>query len=362
LRGGGASTISIDLMAKLVTWATTGLKVAIVLFLASTAYILYGVYGGHLSQAVDQRILSNLMLMGQIMTASGALGALCLVIVTYGEVAYSVVAGIIGFAVMFGLPLMVAGQISSQAAQAGQVITRWANATGELMLFVVGVRLFLEIVNFIREAPARRARIDEIQGFEKPKPSAVRRPWYRMARCWEMPYCHEAIKEMCPAYLARKNCWRIRQGCNCDPHLIESLLRRGAGKEISQQDATYIRTDLTDGRSAGAKRTRECRDCPIFNEHQRDKFRVLNPLVIAGSLVGLLAAFPLVRRLYAAFIEALATLAHRLAFGSTVPVDEWVRALDSPAVFFFFYVIIGLLALSYVLKAVEWAILQRKIV
>ncbi len=362
MRGGGASTISIDLMAKLVSWAATALKVAIILFLASTAYILYGVYGGHLSQPVDERILRNLTLMGQIMAGSGALGAVCLVIVTYGEVAYSVIGGIIGFGVMFGLPLMVAGQVSSQAAQAGQIITRWANATGEMMLFVVGARMFIEIVNFIREAPARRARIDELQGFEKPKPSTTRRPWYRLARCWEMPYCHEAIREMCPAYKARKSCWRIGQGCNCDPHLIETLLRRGAGKEIGQQDATYVRTDLTDGRAAGVKRTRQCRECPIFNEHQRDKFRVFNPLIIAASIIGLLAAYPIVRKLYAAFIETLARLAHQLAFGSQVPVDDWVRALDSPAVFFFFYVIIGLLALSYVLKAVEWAILQRKII
>ena len=66
-------------------------------------------------------------------------------------------------------------------------------------------------------------------------------------------------------------------------------------------------------------------------------------------------------RLYTAFIEGTAALAHRLAYGTEVPVDEWIRALDTPAVWVFFYIIVGLLVMSYLLKAVEWAVLQRKI-
>lgn len=360
-KSGGTSTISIDLVAKVMAWSAWLFKVALVALLLSTGYVLYGVYGGHLSQAVDQRILLNLQLMGQVMAASGALAALTLIILTQEEIAYAAVVALVGVGYMFGFPLMVAGQVSSQAAEAGRVIAQWGNVTGQGILVIVGVRVLIEIVNFIRTAPARRARIEVEQGFtERPRVTA-RGPAYRLARCWEMPYCHEAIKEMCPAFQRRKSCWRIRQGCNCDPYLIESLLRRGAGKEISAQDAAYMRSDLAGGRQAGAERTRECRSCPIFNEHQRQKFRVLNPLFVAAAIALLLAAYPIMRRLYAAFIEGMASLAHRLAFGTQVPVDEWIRALDSPAVWFFFYLIVGLLAMSYLLKAVEWAILQRKI-
>lgn len=358
---GGASTVAIDLMATLVAWSAWVFKIAIIALLLSTAYVLYGVYGGHLSQAVDQRVLQNLQLMGQIMALSGTLAALAMVILTLEEIAYAAVMAIVGIGYMFGLPLMVAGQVSAHAGQAAEVISRWANTTGEGILVIVGVRVLIEIVTFIREAPTRRARIEVEQGFtEKPR-YTTRGPIYRLARCWEMPYCHEAIKEMCPAFQRRRSCWRIRQGCNCDPYLIESLLRKGAGKEISEQDAAYMRSDLATTRRDTGERTRECRSCPIFNEHQRQKFRVLNPLFIAAAVILLLAAYPIVRRLYTGFIEVMATLAHRLAYGTQVPVDEWIRALDSPAVWIFFYIILGLLALSYLLKAIEWAILQRKI-
>jgi hypothetical protein len=358
---GGASTISIDLMAKVMAWSAWLLKIAIIALLLSTGYVLYGVYGGHLAQAVDQRILQNLELMGQVMALSGMLAALALIILTPDEFAYAVVAALVGIGYMLGFPLMVAGQVSAQSEQAAEVIARWANTTGEGILVIVGVRVLIEIVNFIREAPTRRARIDAETGIaEKPKVTK-RGPAYRLARCWEMPYCHEAIKEMCPAFQRRRSCWRIKQGCNCDPYLIESLLRKGVGKEIGARDAAYLRSDLAGNRRMGTERTRECRSCPIFIEHQRQKFRVLNPLFIAGSIVALLAAYPVMHRLYTAFIEGTAALAHRLAYGTEVPVDEWIRALDTPAVWVFFYIIVGLLVMSYLLKAVEWAVLQRKI-
>ncbi|MGC9317639.1 MAG: hypothetical protein ACP5KN_06320, partial [Armatimonadota bacterium] len=188
-------------------------------------------------------------------------------------------------------------------------------------------------------------------------------PWWRMAHCWEMPYCHQAIREMCPAYTNRRDCWRLGRGCNCDPYLIESLLRQGADRDVLPEEVTeYTRSDLTGDRVAGRERTRQCRDCPIFNEHQRQKFRLLNPIIIIAAVVGLGFAYPIVRRLYTGFIAFMAALAERFAFGTQVPVGRWVQRLDSPAVWVFFYIILGLLAMSYVLKAVEWAVLRRKII
>ncbi|MEA3400379.1 MAG: hypothetical protein U9R79_03960 [Armatimonadota bacterium] len=360
---GGASTLSIDLMEKLVAWSVTGLKISILAFLVSLAYILYGIFGGHLSGQVEARILGNLQLMGQVMAAAAGLGTVCLVIVTHEEIAVAVTAGIVGLVLMFGFPLLVAGQVRGGAQRAGDIITYWTSSAGEFMLIVVGLRVAWEIVNWVREAPARRAAIAREQGFEEEPKKSYYTPWWRLSHCWEMPYCHGAIRETCPAYTSRTDCWRLGQGCNCDPYLIESLLRKGAGTDLlAEQTSEYTRSDLTGDRVAGRERTRECRNCPIFNEHQRQKFRLLNPLIIVAAIVGLGFAYPVVRRLYAGFISFTAALAERFAFGTQVPVERWIHRLDSPAVWVFFYVILGLLAMSYVLKAVEWAVLRRKII
>ena len=359
--GAGRSRVVIDFGQKLRDWSGFGLKIGALAFLASVAYMLYAVYGGHLAGPVSAKVTGNLQLIGQIMAVSGIVGTICLVIVTYEEIAVAVVAGLIGVGLVLGFPLMVAGQVSSQSGQAGGIITNWSAITGQAMVLIVGIRILVEIINYVREAPARRARLQEEQGFGKPK-KATGRPLHRLSHCWEMPFCHDAIKEMCPAFKNRKNCWRMRQGCNCDPYLIESLLKRGASlTALPEQGSTYVRSDLELGANQpGSVRTRECRFCPIFNEHQREKFNLLNPIVIAGTVVGLIAAYPIMRALYARFIAFLAQLAERLVLGETVAVADWIERFDSPAVWTFFYIIVALLVLSYVLKFLEWAVLVRK--
>jgi hypothetical protein len=362
--GGGRSTLNVDFVAKIRELSVTGLKLSLLVFALSLGYILYAIYGGHLSQAVGQRVIANLQLVGKAMAVSGMVGIVCLIIVTYEEVAVAVVGGLVGIGLVLGFPLMVAGQVANAAERAGEIISYWGGITGQAIVALVGIRIAVEIVNYVRLAPVRRAQMAEEQGLEKARKTTSSRPVWRLSRCWEMPYCHEAIKEMCPAFKNRKNCWRLKQGCNCDPHLIESLLQRGGSTDVlPEQGSEYIRSDLQAGaHQAGAQRTRQCRNCPIFNEHQREKFRLLNPIIIAGTILGLVAAYPIMRRLYAEFIRFLAQLARRFALSETVPVGDWIARFDSPAVWGFFYIIVGLLLLSYVLKAVEWAILARKIV
>ncbi|MFO8081305.1 MAG: hypothetical protein R6V07_13525 [Armatimonadota bacterium] len=363
-RGGGRSRVKIDFVQKLRDLSVTGMKLAALVFAISIAYILYAVYGGHLGDAVGQRVISNLQLMGQTMAISGAIFTICLVIVTFEEIAVAVVAGLFGVGLVLGFPLMVAGQVSTAAQRAGEIITNWAGITGQTMVAIVGLRIMIEIVNYIREAPARRAQMAKDQGLQPAKKKAGGGLSLRLSRCWDMPYCHEAIKEMCPAFKNRKNCWRLKQGCNCDPHLIESLLKRGGSTDVlPEQGSTYIQNESQKaGAQPGTVRTRECRNCPIFNEHQREKFRLLNPIMVAASIIGLIAAYPLMQKLYTQFITFLASLAQRFALSETVPVSEWIERFDTPGVWTFFYIIVGLLLLSYVLKAVEWAVLKRKIV
>lgn len=342
-------------------WTMGGLKLFGLAFVVSTAYILYGVFGGHLADAVEPRVVENLRMMGRIMAISGVLATICLLVLTHEEIAFSVVAGLVGLGFVLGFPLMVAGQVSQQAANAGDVITSWASITGQGIIVIVGFRILWEIIDFIRQAPARRDQIAVEAGEEKPK-ALPGRPWYRLNRCWEMPFCHVAIRETCPAYTRRKNCWRIRQGCNCDPYLIESLLKKGAGLDaLPEQGSEYVETETQDARKGKGERTTECRRCPIFSEHQRQKFQLLNPILVAASVLALIAAYPIMLRVYQMVISGAAHLAERLAYGTYVPVGEWINRLDSPAVWYFFYIIIGLLALSYVLKAVEWAVLKVKV-
>jgi len=126
----GASTLKIDFAEKLVAFSATGVRIFGGAFLISVAYILYGVYGGHLRGAIEPRVMSNLQLMGQIMALSGGLTTICLVVLTSEEVAWSVVVGLLGLGMVFGFPLMVAGQVAQEGERAAEMILRWAGVTG----------------------------------------------------------------------------------------------------------------------------------------------------------------------------------------------------------------------------------------
>ena len=88
---------------------------------------------------------------------------------------------------------------------------------------------------------------------------------------------------------------------------------------------------------------------------------MLNPIIIAATVVGLFAAYPLVQRVYRAVIYGMADIASRLAYGTDVDPGVWFQRLDTQAVRVFFFIILFLLALSYVLKFIEWAILVKKV-
>ena len=367
-RGRGTSALKLDLMEKLVAWSGIGAKLFMAAFLVSVAYIVYGIYGGHLSGEIEPRVMKNIQMMGQIMALSGGLGTICLIVITFDEVAFAVVAGLVGLGLVFGFPLLVAGQLDQGGARAAEVILRWSSVAGQFIVLVVGIRILVEIVNYILKAPDRQAKMSAQQGIEGEKKSTSRSNWI-LQKCWQMPYCHDAIKDVCPAFKARKNCWRIRQGCNCDPTMIEALIRaggatRGKGDTSSGKVAqeAYMRSDLeADIKLGSGERTRECKVCPIFNEHQRQKFNLLNPIIIIAAIVGLLAAYPIMQKLYAVSIVGLSSLASQYTYGASESVSRWIERLDSPAVWVFFYVIVGLVVMSYVLKFVEWAILIKKL-
>lgn len=365
-----------DVYVFISRWARWLLQFAVAGFVISLGYILYAIFSGVLRQQVsaDQtaRFVTNLTLMGQILTLSCFLGALCFVILTLSEIAYGVLVGILGAALVFGMPVLIASNLSGASPQVVTAISTWSKNAGMAILLVVGLRILYEIVEQVRTAGARRKQREELE--EAIGPQKVKRPakggvW---SPCWKLPYCHEAVRESCPAFKNRKSCWRYGSGCNCDPGMIERLIRSGAlesgkgGAKASSREkiahAAYVRSDLqADVPVRAVERTIPCSKCPIYLDHQRQKFKIVNPIAIIATIVLMGLAYIPLRAIYHQTVRAIAAVASRMTFDvERVDPGQWVRYLDTPALQIFFFIIIGLLALSYVLKFVEWAIFEKK--
>ncbi len=331
----------------------------------STGYVVYGIYSGQLTSAVAPRVVENLHLSGKIMAASAGVSAICLIVMTIDEVAYAILLGIGGLAYLLGTPFLISNHIQATTSPAAEAIATWGTIAGGIVILVVGVRIVYEIGKQLASGGLRVKGAKEKKAELRPAEKAKIKKIGPFTPCWEMPFCHESIKEMCPAYKAHKTCWRFGRGCNCDPGLIESLIRAGgvgASGDSHQRrvQQEYIRSDLEAFTPTQRERTIPCSKCPIYMEHQRAKFRFINPILVVGLIVALIVCYRPLLTLYSLTLTGMANFASRFTYGEHVDPRVWFDYLNGPTVQFFFLLFFALLVLSWLLKLTEWVILVKK--
>ncbi len=353
--------------AVVMKYAQTILRWSLLAMGLATVYILYGIFSGQLTPSTPPRIVANLQLVGQVLAASAGLSTVCLIIITFEEVAWSVLAGIIGIAYLLGIPFLVSGNMQTVTSAAAQSVVTWGTLAGKIIVAVVSIRILYEIYHQLAHGELR-LKPAQPKGDEKAEPSETAKlktiwPW---TPCWQMPFCHQAIKEICPAFKSHTTCWRFGRGCNCDPGLVEQLIRTGGvgastDSQQRQRQQEYMRAELQADRSVQRERTIACAQCPIYLEHQRAKFRFVNPILVIATIAAFFVFYQPLLRLYNLAIVGMANLASRFTYGSQVDPGYWFEQLNTPTVQLFFLIILGLLVLSWVLKFTEWLILVKKL-
>lgn len=352
-------------------------KICAVVFLVSLGYIVYAVYSGKLGTGgVDPRILRNIEWMGKALAASATLGTIALALATLDEVAYSVAAAVVGVGLILGTPVFITSKLDQTQGQLVDIIHLWTRYAGFAVCGVVGVRVIYYIAETLRSGPKAKAKAQEEEE-QRLGPKKVKRTQGIWSKCWQLPYCHDTIRDVCPAYKERKNCWKFGRGCNCDPMLVETMIRSGAARMGKGQDKVsahkqqtadeYLREALGvtqrpgTGPGAPPARTVECKKCPIYGEHQRQKFNIVNPIAILVTIGLLVVAYPVLNEIYQATIAAMARAGAEFTLGQETAVSRWIGYLDTTTVRVFFFGILSLFVLSYVLKLVEWAVFIKKL-
>jgi len=348
-------------------YAETILKWSLLVMVLATVYILYGALSGQLGGPAPLRIVANLQLVGKALAISAGVSAVCVVMITFEEIAWSVLTGIVGLGYLFGTPFIVANYARSATSPAAQAVLSWGTLAGKIIIAVAGVRIAYEVYSQLAyERPkVRKAKPQEEEEAKLAKEGETRTIW-PWTPCWQMPFCHEAIREICPAFKGHKTCWRFGSGCNCDPTLVQRLIRTGgvgASGDAQQRERQreYLRADLQAGYQPHSKRTLQCAKCAIYLEHQRVKFRFFNPILVVATIAAFFVFYRPLLRLYELTIMGMAKLASRFTYGSQVEPQQWFDQLNTPTVQISFLIIVGLLVLSWVLKFTEWLILVRKL-
>ncbi len=348
-------------------------KVCVAAFVVALGYIIYGVYGGYLDSNVDARKLGNIVLMGKVLCAAGILGTLAFIVAMAHEVAYGVAAGIVGLALIFGTPMLLITKLQSPDSPAGVAIQEWTFRAGLGICVLALLRVVYQIGHMLKTGPKSREKALRDEE-ERLGPKKVKRVQGVYSRCWDLPYCHDTIRDVCPAYKDRKNCWRMKRGCNCDPMMVETMIQAGAARMGKGQDKVGAKKQQTAddymrdavGAGKGAKgtpsgRTISCKKCPIYGEHQRQKFKIVNPIALVLTIVGLVLCYPILNEAYKGTVQWMANTAAEFTMGNQIDPGKWFAYLDTPTVQVFFFAIVSLFLVSYVLKFVEWAVFVKKI-
>lgn len=182
-----------------------------------------------------------------------------------------------------------------------------------------------------------------------------------LARCWELPHCIDFIREVCEPWKVKRACWRLQSGCMCDVRYLYEALKKDQTKGIRADDSDdWLQEDARQMGGGDFERKLFCRDCRIYIEHQRRKFRFLSPLALPITVLLIYGIHPFFRSLYGTVVMGTARALEMfwLTDNSAAASSKFVRDMSNEAVMWAVLVLLGIFLLSGVMRFIEWLTLE----
>ncbi len=244
------------------------------------------------------------------------------------------------------------GQLTQGSALAAQALQSGGTVLGGVAILVLAV----DIVQRVRTRIQQGARSDSLRYGKGVKEERDVKN-VLMGKCWQLPYCRKFVREQCPIYHSQRTCWKERVGCMCEESVISSAL---SGKAIPKDAIAAAQYIPRNSKLTPAQKAERCRQCIIYNEHQRHKYKIAVPTMVVAMIGAYLAFKPaLLGLLQGAFakadqflsIAALSPEAQRQA--KIMGEVGWIQEVVLIALMF--------VVLAYLLKLIEFLVFQLKI-
>lgn len=327
------------------------------------AYILVGVFFGKPGpgNVPNPDLVRNLTYASQGLSYALLVGFIAAMLLAYEDNRIGAIAVGVGILLHFGLPLglnVLVGDSRSTAAMAAMF------RNGGWILLIVGlVKTAFDTIAWLVTLPEKVKSAADV-GFARPaelKQQAVAREATMFSPCWKLPFCREVIRKQCPAFLAKKACWKFGRGCYCDEEMI--------GRIIRGEDMAVVKAPTRMSRTGKPP----CGRCYIFLEHQTHKFRLLSPLALPLAVVATFLVWPFYAKAFGLFEKATTSIWKSLSFNpskltpdalkTASPVDTAYAADPAQIAHYAMLmlgVIMGFFILIYISKFIEWAIYKAK--
>lgn len=173
-----------------------------------------------------------------------------------------------------------------------------------------------------------------------------------LGKCWQLPFCRKFVRERCPIYHAKRTCWKELVGCMCEEAIIRNSMEN---RPIPKDELLAAQMIPRNNKLTIAQKKERCRSCVIFNEHQRHKYKVYMPAVVATYVL----AYVVLRPTLLVATEDLLRAVNKVVNAGTL---GHAAAFDPPHVFVeMLLAVFFIIALSYSMKILEFSIFRAKV-
>jgi len=341
-------------------------RVSVLFAAGSAAFILINLIHGNLAAASplasSEQLLHPLRLASLTLEISLITLACCLTLLFFSTAAVAFSVLVLGIFLHLGTPLLLFNQVGRTAATG--IIVLPLRQAGIVLIALGLIKYGIDAMFWIRQLPERMQARADIGVAEKAEPAQRRlaKNSNAFSPCWQLPFCREVIRKQCPAYLARKTCWKFGRGCYCDEEMISRIIR---GESL---DTIKAPTRMS------RKGKPPCGRCYIYLEHQSHKFRLYSPLAVPATVIGVYALWPIYTKVFNGFNQYLNKFWDLVSFNprnlATGPLKidpQSVKDMSqlnpdqvTHVALVIFGVLLGFMMLIYISKFIEWAIYTAK--
>lgn len=363
-RRGSDIVVKIGVLIETVSELTV--RIGLVLLCLGLLYVLFGVFSKQLFnlQGADvARVAANLNNITQYMLVIALV--VCLVLVFRQKEDTQELYGIIavtGALMWFGFPFLVRfmSDMTPNPENEAVVVTVSSFArTGQVVLATLAWPIAVFVYRRIRFRPLRKQQDEMVDQSglrrERPKHAPRVRPTF-LSPCWHLPYCRDYLVEACPAFIARKRCWKFGGGCFCDQGMIEAMLV-GMNRSGRRPGAAYMRAEIEARQSIYRQRRDRrtpCKTCFIYLEHEKLKYEVMNVLVYPLTAAAIYFGYePVIRRGWLAVHGTIEHLWRSLAFSSAPEPTSMSEVFGMETVIIMVAILLGMWLLLGLLKFCE---------